>query len=136
MSSRFFYKLSPRCAGVFLEFADHQLQNAFYVSLMRCRGLKEVYSGIQGKSNREKSVGSVCGESQARTRYTFFASVAKKEGYEQISSIFQETADNEKEHAELFWSNFLRCINANEFLEPIVLNKLEYVQKLIRNHYP
>ena len=45
------------------------------------------------------------GESQARTRYTFFASVAKKEGYEQISAIFQETADNEKEHAELFFKH-------------------------------
>ncbi len=40
------------------------------------------------------------GESQARNRYTFFASVAKKEGYEQISAIFLETADNEKEHAK------------------------------------
>jgi rubrerythrin len=39
------------------------------------------------------------------TRYTFFASVAKKEGYEQIAAIFQETADNEKEHAELFFKH-------------------------------
>ena len=45
------------------------------------------------------------GESQARTRYTFFASVAKKEGYEQIAAIFTETADNEKEHAELFFKH-------------------------------
>ncbi len=43
------------------------------------------------------------GESQARNRYTFFASVAKKEGYEQISAIFQETSDNEKEHAQIFF---------------------------------
>jgi len=41
------------------------------------------------------------GESQARNKYTYYASVAKKEGYEQISAIFQETADNEKEHAKL-----------------------------------
>ena len=40
------------------------------------------------------------GESQARNRYSFFASKAKKEGYEQIAAIYQETADNEKEHAE------------------------------------
>jgi rubrerythrin len=40
------------------------------------------------------------GESQARNKYTFFASIAKKEGFEQISAIFQETADNEKEHAK------------------------------------
>src|SRR3989338_7788638 len=43
------------------------------------------------------------GESQARNRYTYFASVAKKEGYEQIVAIFLETADNEKEHAEIFF---------------------------------
>ncbi len=43
------------------------------------------------------------GESQARNRYTYFASVAKKEGYEQIAAIFLETADNEKEHAKVFF---------------------------------
>ena len=43
---------------------------------------------------------SFAGESQARMRYTYFASVAKKEGYEQISAIFTETADQEKEHAK------------------------------------
>jgi len=43
------------------------------------------------------------GESQARNRYTFFSSVAKKERFEQIAGIFQETADNEKEHAEMFF---------------------------------
>ena len=43
------------------------------------------------------------GESQARNKYTYYASKAKKEGYEQISAIFQETADNEKEHAKLWF---------------------------------
>ena len=43
------------------------------------------------------------GESQARTRYTYFSSVARKEGYEQIAEIFMETAENEKEHAKLFF---------------------------------
>ena len=43
------------------------------------------------------------GESEARNKYTYFASVAKKEGYEQIAAIFQETADNEKEHAKLWF---------------------------------
>ena len=42
------------------------------------------------------------GESQARNKYTYYASKAKKEGYEQIAAIFQETADNEKEHAKLW----------------------------------
>jgi len=46
---------------------------------------------------------SFAGESQARNRYTYFASVAKKEGYEQISAIFLETAENEKEHAKVFF---------------------------------
>jgi rubrerythrin len=55
-------------------------------------------------SQTEKNLlASFAGESQARNRYTFFASVARKEGYEQIAAIFQETADNEKEHAELFF---------------------------------
>ena len=58
------------------------------------------------ESRTEKNLlAAFAGESQARTRYTFFASVARKEGYEQISSIFQETADNEKEHAELFFKH-------------------------------
>ena len=43
------------------------------------------------------------GESEARNKYTYFASVAKKEGYQQIAAIFQETADNEKEHAKLWF---------------------------------
>lgn len=43
------------------------------------------------------------GESEARNKYTFFASIAKKEGYEQIAALFQETADNEKEHAEIWF---------------------------------
>lgn len=45
------------------------------------------------------------GESQARNRYTFFASVAKKEGFEQIAAIFEETANNEKEHAKVFFKH-------------------------------
>lgn len=50
------------------------------------------------------------GESQARNRYTYFASVAKKEGFEQVSAIFLETAENEKEHAKVFFK-FLNEIN-------------------------
>ena len=59
--------------------------------------------GLKGSRTERNLLAAFAGESQARTRYTFFASVAKKEGYEQISAIFQETADNEKEHAELFF---------------------------------
>jgi rubrerythrin len=65
---------------------------------------KEVLSmELKGSKTEKNLLKSFAGESQARTRYTFFASVAKKEGYEQISEIFTETAGNEKEHAELFF---------------------------------
>jgi len=58
---------------------------------------------LRGSQTEKNLLAAFAGESQARTRYTFFANVAKKEGCEQISAIFQETADNEKEHAELFF---------------------------------
>jgi len=60
---------------------------------------------FKGSRTEKNLLAAFAGESQARTRYTFFASVAKKEGYEQISAIFQETSDNEKEHAELFFKH-------------------------------
>ena len=55
---------------------------------------------IRGTKTEKNLLTSFAGESQARMRYTYFASVAKKEGYEQIAAIFQETADQEKEHAK------------------------------------
>jgi rubrerythrin len=57
------------------------------------------------KSSRTRTnlINAFAGESQARNRYTFFASEAKKAGYEQISAIFTDTAENEKEHAKLFY---------------------------------
>jgi rubrerythrin len=55
---------------------------------------------LKGTQTEKNLLTAFAGESQARNRYTFFASKAKKEGYEQISGIFQETAENEKEHAE------------------------------------
>ncbi|MCR5732556.1 MAG: rubrerythrin family protein [Sphaerochaetaceae bacterium] len=58
------------------------------------------YSGTQTEKNLETAF---AGESQARNKYTYFASVAKKEGYEQIAAIFLETAENEKEHAKLWF---------------------------------
>ncbi len=58
------------------------------------------YSGTQTEKNL---MTAFAGESQARNKYTYFAGVAKKEGYEQISAIFLETADNEKEHAKLWF---------------------------------
>ncbi|HKK83529.1 MAG TPA: rubrerythrin family protein [Atribacterota bacterium] len=58
---------------------------------------------LKGTETEKNLLSAFAGESQARNRYTYFASVAKKEGYEQISAIFQETADNEKEHAKRFF---------------------------------
>jgi rubrerythrin len=55
---------------------------------------------IQGTRTEQNLLKSFAGESQARNRYTYFASVAKKEGYEQIAAIFEETANQEKEHAK------------------------------------
>ncbi|XES78230.1 MAG: rubrerythrin [Candidatus Bathyarchaeia archaeon] len=60
---------------------------------------------LKGSQTEKNLLAAFAGESQARNRYTFFASVAKKEGFEQIAAIFQETADNEKEHAELFFKH-------------------------------
>jgi len=58
---------------------------------------------LKGTETEKNLLTAFAGESQARNRYTYFASVAKKEGYEQIAAIFQETADNEKEHAKQFF---------------------------------
>jgi rubrerythrin len=58
---------------------------------------------LKGTKTEKNLLASFAGESQARNRYTFFASQAKKEGYEQIAAIFLETADNEKEHAKRFF---------------------------------
>lgn len=59
---------------------------------------------FKGSKTEKHLLAAFAGESQARNRYTYYASVAIKEGYEQIAAIFQETADNEKEHAKLFFS--------------------------------
>jgi len=58
---------------------------------------------LKGTKTEQNLLAAFAGESQARNRYTFFASVAKKEGFEQIAAIFLETADNEKEHAKRFF---------------------------------
>jgi rubrerythrin len=60
-------------------------------------------NSIKGTKTEKNLLAAFAGESQARNRYTYFASVANKAGYEQISAIFLETADNEKEHAKRFF---------------------------------
>ncbi|PWM40349.1 MAG: rubrerythrin family protein [Clostridiales bacterium] len=58
---------------------------------------------LKGSKTEKNLAAAFAGESQARNKYTYFASVAKKEGYEQIAALFQKTADNEKEHAKLWF---------------------------------
>ncbi len=58
---------------------------------------------LKGTKTEKNLMAAFAGESQARNKYTYFASVAKKEGYEQIAAIFQQTADNEKEHAKMWF---------------------------------
>ena len=68
------------------------------------------YSGTKTEKNLEAAF---AGESQARNKYTYFASVAKKEGYEQISELFLKTANNEKEHAKM-WFKELQGIGTTD----------------------
>ena len=63
-------------------------------------GKTNKYAGTQTEKNLMEAF---AGESKARNKYTYFASVAKKQGYEQIAALFQKTADNEKEHAKLWF---------------------------------
>ena len=58
---------------------------------------------IKGTKTEKNLNAAFAGESQARVKYQFYASKAKKEGYEQIAAIFQETSDNEKEHAKIWY---------------------------------
>ncbi|MRS11893.1 MAG: rubrerythrin family protein [Actinobacteria bacterium] len=61
--------------------------------------------GVKGTQTEQNLLKAFAGESQARNRYTFYSSIAKKEGYEQIAALFLETAENEKEHAKVFFKH-------------------------------
>jgi len=75
---------------------------------------KNMYAGTQTEKNLQIAF-SV--ESEARNKYTYFASVAKKEGYEQISALFLKTAENEKEHAKMWFKELKGIGNTAENLE-------------------
>ena len=68
---------------------------------------------IKGTKTEQNLMTAFAGESQARNKYTYFASVARKEGYVQIANIFEETANNEKEHAKM-WFKLLGGIGNTE----------------------
>ena len=61
---------------------------------------------LKGSKTEQNLMTAFAGESQARNKYTYYASKAKKEGYEQIAAIFLETAENEKEHAKMWFKEF------------------------------
>jgi rubrerythrin len=71
-------------------------------------------SKLQGTRTLENLMKAFAGESQARNRYTYFASAARKEGFNQIEAIFLETADNEKEHAKIFYKYIVAGLDAEE----------------------
>ena len=72
---------------------------------------------LKGTKTEKNLWAAFAGESQARNKYTYFASVAKKEGYEQIAEIFQKTADNEKEHAKMWFKALGELGNTAENLK-------------------
>lgn len=76
---------------------------------------------LRGTKTLENLMKAFAGESQARMRYTYFASVAGKEGYKQIQNIFMETAENEKEHAKVFMKLALEHLNG-ENPAPVEIN--------------
>ena len=71
----------------------------------------------QGTKTEKNLMTAFAGESQARNKYTYFASVAKKEGYEQIAALFTKTAENEKEHAKMWFKELGELGNTAQNLE-------------------
>ena len=72
---------------------------------------------FKGSKTEANLMAAFAGESQARNKYTYFASVAKKEGYQQIAAIFEETANNEKEHAKMWFKALGELGNTQENLK-------------------
>ena len=71
---------------------------------------------LKGSKTEKNLMAAFSGESEARNKYTYFASVAKKEGYQQIAAIFEETANNEKEHAKMWFKELKALGNTAENL--------------------
>jgi len=80
-------------------------------------GVMKIMKSLKGTKTEKNLMDAFAGESQARNKYTYFAKVAKKEGYEQISAIFLETAENEKEHAKLHFKKLNGIGNTMENLK-------------------
>ena len=80
------------------------------------------YAGTQTEKNLQEAF---AGESQARNKYTYFASVAQKEGYEQMSALFLKTADNEKEHAKMWFKELAGIGDTKENLVAVFKNNAD-----------
>ena len=80
---------------------------------------------LKGTKTEQNLINAFAGESQARNRYTFYAKAAKEEGYEQIAAIFLETAENEKEHAKLFYEHIENTIGHVNADYPFALGTTE-----------
>lgn len=87
---------------------------------------------LKNTKTAENLLKSFAGESQARMRYNYYASIAKKEGYVQISNIFTETADNEKEHAKRFYK-FLKEDYVDEQIEITASYPVSFHQSTLKN---
>ena len=74
---------------------------------------------VKGTQTEKNILTAFCGESQARNKYTYFASKAQKEGYRQIQAIFQETADHEKEHAKRLFEHINELKKGDKSLDEI-----------------
>ena len=87
------------------------------------------YAGTQTEKNLQEAF---AGESQARNKYTYFASVAKKEGYEQMSALFLKTADNEKEHAKMWFKELAGIGDTKENLVAVCRRQVHRSSSLKR----
>jgi rubrerythrin len=81
-------------------------------------------SSLAGTKTLSNLMKAFAGESQARNRYTYFASIARKEGFNQIEAIFQTTADNEKEHAKLFYKALANGLGGANEAVPVAVDAI------------
>jgi rubrerythrin len=98
------------------------LTNYFYYLIIFSGNKKQeakMPKSLKGTKTLKNLVKSFAGESQARGRYTMYASIAKKEGYKQIEAIFLETAENEKEHAKRFYKPIVENLGLTDMAETV-----------------
>jgi ferredoxin hydrogenase len=91
------------CFIVFLQILNFDIDKLKFYYIIILEMKRRTFMELKGTKTEKNLMEAFAGESQARNKYTYFASVAKKEGYEQISAIFLKTAENEKEHAKMWF---------------------------------